>query len=440
MKNTIFISIAAYKDPELVPTLKSCIQNAKYPGNLHFSICWQYDDNDSFNDEFKSFLVEKKPSKIKVIEVPYLKSKGTCWARAEIQKNFKDEKYTLQLDSHHRFEKNWDVKCIKMYEDLKKEGHDKPLLTAYIPQYDPENDPAARAKEPWQLNFDRFIPEGAVFFLPAGIGDHKNLDGPVKSRFFSAHFVFTCGEWIKEVPYDPNYFFHGEEISLAVRSYTHGYDLFHPHLIVCYHEYTRKGRTKYWDDHTGNAKNDKLIDTDWTERNSDCHLRNRKLFEMDGLKRDIDFGPYGFGTVRTLEEYEKYAGLNFKKRGVQQYTLDNMEPPNPLIEDHDEYEDSFSSIFKHYIDVQKTSLPDDDYDCIVVAFEDADGNEIFRKDADTEEINGLIAQSNAAGNPHLAILREFQTVTVPFKAIVWPHSQANGWQARQEVIIPNGVS
>ena len=68
------------------------------------------------------------------------------------------------------------------------------------------------------------------------------------ARFYSAHFCFAPGSFCLEVPHDPNYYFHGEEISVAVRAYTWGYDLFHPHKIICWHEYTRKNRTKQWDD------------------------------------------------------------------------------------------------------------------------------------------------------------------------------------------------
>jgi hypothetical protein len=38
----IFIQIASYRDPELTPTIKSCLENAKYPENLVFGICRQY--------------------------------------------------------------------------------------------------------------------------------------------------------------------------------------------------------------------------------------------------------------------------------------------------------------------------------------------------------------------------------------------------------------
>ena len=30
---------------------------------------------------------------------------------------------------------------------------------------------------------------------------------------------------------------------------------------------------------------------------------------MDGLQKDIDFGIYDFGSVRTVEDYERYAGI-----------------------------------------------------------------------------------------------------------------------------------
>ena len=52
--NTIFIQIASYKDPELIPTIKDCISKAKYPDNLSFGICWQHSKDDAWDnvDEF----------------------------------------------------------------------------------------------------------------------------------------------------------------------------------------------------------------------------------------------------------------------------------------------------------------------------------------------------------------------------------------------------
>ena len=42
MTSKIFIQIASYRDPELVPTIKNIISQSKYPENITFGICRQY--------------------------------------------------------------------------------------------------------------------------------------------------------------------------------------------------------------------------------------------------------------------------------------------------------------------------------------------------------------------------------------------------------------
>jgi glycosyltransferase involved in cell wall biosynthesis len=409
----IFIQIASYRDPELIPTLRDCIEKSDNPDNLVFSICWQHSKDDEWDnlDEFKD------DSRFKIIDVDYTESKGACWARNTLQQQYDGEQYTLQLDSHHRFIEGWDTELINMLEDLRTKGHEKPLLTSYISSYNPETDPKGRTQVPWLMNFDRFIPEGAIFFLPATIPDWETRTEPIPARFYSAHFTFSLGSFVVEVPHDPEYYFHGEEISIAVRAYTHGYDLFHPHKIIAWHEYTRKGRTKQWDD-----------DKSWHVKNTDSHLRNRKLFEMDGLEKDIDFGIYDFGTVRTLEDYERYAGVSFKKRAVQKYTLDNNFAPNPPLYG-EELEQSFMSIFKHCIDLHRGGLKEDeDYDFWAVIFENDRGETINRTDANEAQIKGYLSTKD----DFIKIWREFQVEEKPTKWIVWPHSKTNGWLEKLE--------
>ena len=403
----IFIQIASYRDPELLATLRDCIDKANKPENLVFSLCWQHSKEDEWDnlDEFKD------DKRFKIIDVDYTESKGACWARNSLQQQYDGEEYTLQLDSHHRFIQDWDKELIDMLKGLQEKGHEKPLLTSYISSYNPEKDPEGRVQVPWKMNFDRFIPEGAIFFLPASIENHQELTEPITSRFYSAHFAFTLGSFVTEVPHDPEYYFHGEEISIAVRAYTWGYDLFHPHKIIAWHEYTRKGRTKQWDD-----------DKTWGSKNSNSHLRNRKLFEMDGLEKDIDFGIYDFGPVRTLRDYEEYAGISFKKRAVQKYTLDRGLPPNPKLSE-EEFEASFLSIFKHCIDVHSNNFPEDDYTFIAVIFEDENGSPVNRKDLQGTELRGFLSQKDMWRK----IWREFDVETKPHKWIVWPHSESKGW-------------
>jgi hypothetical protein len=411
MGNRIFIQIASYRDPELLPTLRDCIDKADNPNDLVFGIAWQHSKEDEWDtlDEFKD------DDRFRILDFDYTESQGVCWARNQVQQLYDGEEYTLQLDSHHRFVEGWDTTLINMIKQLQEKGHEKPLLTAYIPSYQPDNDPEGRETAPWWMTFDRFIPEGAIFFLPTAIPNWEELTEPVPSRFYSAHFCFTLGQFSVEVQHDPQMYFHGEEISIAVRAYTHGYDLFHPHRIVAWHEYTRKGRAKQWDD-----------DSEWARRNEASHRRNRILFGMEEgctpcMRKEL--GKYDFGTVRTLQDYEAYSGIRFKDRAIQEYTNSNNYAPNPVIEDPIEYENSFQRIFKHCIDIGYEEVPETDYEFWVVAFHDKDDNTIFRQDAQPEEIDRMFNDPDG----YCKLWREFHVDETPAYWVVWPYSQSKGW-------------
>lgn len=410
---TIFISIASYRDPELIPTIKDCLANAKNPNKLRFGICWQKDDTESL-DEFKD------DDRFKIITVPYEHSKGTCWARNLIQDLYDGETYYLQLDSHHRFSKNWDETLIKMLSSLQKKGHKKPLLTAYLPGFDPKNDPNGRVNECWNLEFDRYLPEGPIFIKPHVIDNWQNLENPIPSRFLSGHFIFTLGQWAKEVRYDPYYYFHGEEPSLAARSYTHGYDLFHPHIPVIWHEYIRSGKTKQWDD-----------DPEWAKKNSTSYSRYRALHGMGGELPDtlMDLEKYGFGNERTLEEYEKYIGVKFSTRQVHKHTAEYKSLPVPV----ENFEDNLLNKIKVCIDVYKGSITEPDYTSFVIAILDENGQDLYRQDADIMEIRSLI--NSDPNDQFIHIWREYNDNKQPHSWRVWPYSQSKGWCERIEQVI-----
>ena len=407
----IFVQIASYSDPQLVPTIANMLAQAKKPKDLVLGICRQYHPEDGFDNLDKY----RDDPRFKIIDVVYTDSKGACWARNQIQQLYKNEAYTLQIDSHMRFEKDWDVTLIGMIKQLQGLGVPKPLLTGYVSSFDPDNDPAGRVTEPWRMSFDRFIPEGAVFFLPETIPNWREIEVPVRARFYSAHFCFTLGKFAKEVQHNPEYYFHGEEISIGVRAFTHGYDLFHPHRVVIWHEYTRKGRTKQWDD-----------DKTWGDKNHKSHLTNRKLFGMDGETQEGHDGPYGFGKVRTLRQYEEYAGLRFATRGIQKYTLDKNYPPNPEYDTEQEFYDSFMSIFKHCIDLGFDRVPEKDYEYWVVAFHDEKDETIYRKDADINEVTRMLNDPDG----YCKIWREFNVQSKPAYWVVWPYSKSKGWCER----------
>jgi hypothetical protein len=79
-KETILIHLPAYRDPELVPTIKDALANAKYPKRIHFGICRQFREEDQFDnvDEFR------KDKRFHIMDVPYKEAMGLPWARAQI--------------------------------------------------------------------------------------------------------------------------------------------------------------------------------------------------------------------------------------------------------------------------------------------------------------------------------------------------------------------
>lgn len=404
----IFVSIASYRDPELVPTIKDLLETAANPNDLVIGIGWQH----SVDDVWDTLDEWKEDPRFKILDIPYQQAKGVCWMRNKIQSLYDGEDYYLQLDSHHRFAKGWDDTLKDLVNYLRAKGSNKPVLSSYVASYFPDKDPNGRLEEVWGLNIDRFMPGGVPFLTPFHIDNWKSHTEPIPSRFLSGHFIFTLGKFVLEVPYDENLYFHGEESSLSARAYTYGYDIFVPHFPIVWHEYTREGKSKHWSDAS-----------DWKNRDDASYERFRKLFGMDPgctacTRRAL--APTYFGHQRSLEQYERYAGLKFSTRQIHIETLNRETPPIK-----GDYESGLASKQKHCIDVYKGSLPETDYDLWVIAFIDENGNDLYRKDCDKNEINSIISQN--PGDQFYHIWREYESNTKPHSWRVWPHSESKGW-------------
>jgi hypothetical protein len=313
--NKIFVQIASYRDSELLPTLRDICSKSSGENELSFGIVWQKDDSESIS-EFES------DSRVRIIDCRWQDSKGLGWARSLTQSLYKDEDFTLQLDSHHRFIKDWDKILIDIYKDLTLQS-DKPLITSYAANYDPSNDKNLEPKVCKVLPHD-FKSSGTIWLNPVGI--KEPIDKPIFARFVSGHYFFTTGYHCNEYKYDPDLYFAGDEIALSARSYTMGYDLYHPHKCVVWHHYGRNDRIKHWGDHNPLNKDRGYIEKTWMERDIYSKQRIRQLLGEED--NGIDLGIYGLGNKRTLQDYEKYCGFDFKNRRIQKSAIDGIDPPS----------------------------------------------------------------------------------------------------------------
>jgi len=405
---TIYVQIASYRDPELLNTIHDCINNAKSPNNLRFGIAWQHSPYETW-DNLTEFVNDER---FRIIDIDYRDSKGTCWARHKLNNLYQDETYTLQLDSHHRFTDGWDQTLIEMLEGLRTKTCPKPLLSAYLPSFDPANDPNSRLTSPWIMEFDRFAPEGPVHFMPHSVDDFMTRDKPIPSRFMSGHFIFADGIFCREVEYDPNYYFHGEEINLSVRSYMAGYDLFSPHRVVMWHEYTRNNKRRHWDDH----KN-------WQDLDIQSHRHGRELLGIDDSNSPKVLKKHR----RSLRDYERYAGIEFSTRRVHKNTIDRQQAPSST--DDISHKNGLLNFHRMCVDIHKPVFTETDYNVWVIAFENADGKEIQRADANADEVRHLLSVPYET-DKFVHIWRNFFAEDRPVSWVVWPHSESKGWQER----------
>lgn len=285
MKPRIYIQIPAYRDSELQPTLYDMMQQAARPEQLRIGIAWQYDEG---RERLDFSFIEKH--KMEVIKIPASQSKGCNWARSLLQEKWNGEKYTLFLDSHHRFVPGWDEQVIDMYESLRSRSQ-KPILSAYLPVYDPFNDPSGRGHAPLKICFHERR-KGMAFRLNSK--EMKSpLNEPFAAHFTSLHFLFAEGAINKDIQFDPSIYFFADEIAVALRAYTKGYDLFHPHTILGWHLYDRATRVTHWADHAG-----------WRKQ---MEASEERLFR---LYRGYITGRFGVGLQRSVKNYEDYIGMS----------------------------------------------------------------------------------------------------------------------------------
>jgi hypothetical protein len=295
----IFVQIAAYRDPDCQHTIKDLFDKATYPERVFVGVCWQ---TVAGEDDVCFQVPSPRPAQMRVHMVDARTGRGVCWARHLTQQLYDGEEFTLQIDSHMRFEPGWDQTLMQMWMECQ---NDRAVLTGYPPGFTP----------PDELERDWIFGMAAKEFDQHGIflmkGKPAFRDGnfperPIPGAFAAACMLFGPGSIIRDVPYDPHLYFFGEEISLAVRLWTSGYDLFHPNRRVMYHDWDRGKRPTHFSDHR-----------DWGRYNDLSFMRTKHLLGTEVATEPealVELERYGLGTQRTLAEYQAWSGVDFAAR------------------------------------------------------------------------------------------------------------------------------
>ena len=281
----IYVQVPSYRDSELPKTLLDLYAKAAVPERLRSCVIWQRAPEEALPPP-----VWALPG-IDIIEIDAQASLGCNWAREMAQKCWRGEEFTLIIDSHHRFVRGWDEAAVAMHRQLRASGVRKPLLTAYLPDYDPKREPGARRKRPY-----RIIPYGRDHGILTKLASTPiplwtSLTEPLEADFLSLHFIFTTGEFNDEIRFSPQIYFFGDEVVTTVRAYTSGYDLFHPHRILGWHCFDRAGRVPHWNDHP-----------DWHRQHERSLSVMRRFFAGDYIDDILTLG-----TERSVADFENHT-------------------------------------------------------------------------------------------------------------------------------------
>jgi hypothetical protein len=300
MKDSIFVSIASYRDDVCNSTLMNLFEMAEKPEKVYVGICQQNKDED------EDCVGKYNNRNVRIKRISYKEAKGPTYARYLCSELYKDEEYYFQIDSHSKFVKNWDTKLILMIEELKSKGVKKPVLSHYPLSMDLYN--SDKTEEVSRICKPFINSRDMISFMASEVIDTKGEY--YLTPFAAGGMIFCESSFLKELPYDPElpYIFVGEEILHSIRFYTNGWDIYTPKENIVYHEYTRSEKPKIWTDNPYYSDMEAfnkvryLIGLDKTDE---------KL--TDNMKKSLK---YGLGTVRTLDDYYNLCGIEIDSRKV----------------------------------------------------------------------------------------------------------------------------
>eukprot|EP00759_Apiculatamorpha_spiralis_P034189 PhF_6_TR35364/c0_g1_i1/m.51347 len=304
--STIFVSIADYCDPEIEITIQSLFEAATAKHRIFVGVVHQ-----TITAEISKIPASLEKN-IRRIRIPHTMARGPCYARYLGQSLYDGEEFYLQIDAHMRFAKGWDNMLIDwLGKAASLTGSSSlPVLTAYPPEISDDLDVVADMGFGTRLVASAFEkdstdPTVQVLRIKGEVLTTSATAPPVPCGFVAAGCFFTVGRVVWECPYDPNleYVFFGEEQSMALRLFTHGYRFFSPPRSVIQHRWSRKERPTFW----------QMIAEEKKEITAKKNLSMRRIQSIfkDGVGSGCVEQTYGLGSLSTLKEYEQYCGVNF---------------------------------------------------------------------------------------------------------------------------------
>jgi hypothetical protein len=300
VKQSVFVQIPAYRDWELSATVRDAVAKASGDNLIRFGIhnCALPEDDIplNFGDANVRIVHSVAPQNI-----------GVLRSRKIANSLYDGETYYLQTDAHMRFVAGWDKLLVDDYNMYQRCGVNKPLITQYPGDYQYDNPP--NHDDPPFMETTLCFCEHQQQFAETLIPGQKAVAASSGCHFHysvSGGFIFTGGDFASITPNEKIAFW-GEEPLIAVRAFTHGYDILTPTRFVLWHLYA-SGRSfehirrhHVWQD----------FPDLWRQLDAESKAEYKSILLDNRISDD------GLGSERTLAEFEEFTGLDFRNRTIK---------------------------------------------------------------------------------------------------------------------------
>ena len=328
---TIYCSVASYRDPECAGTVEDLYARAEHPERIRVAILDQRVNGDPIcsqpavpcTTDPEQALCKYKHL-IDVLEVDAVLAVGPVFARHLAHRHYRGEYFAMQIDSHVRFIEHWDTDIIGQWKSAHNE---MAVLSTYlsdiIGSIDPVTHRGIHPGRPIMCESD-YEGSGVTKHLRHGQqpeGTPGITGQPTLHPFWAAGFSFARGHFVIQVPYDQHLpmVFQGEEISIGLRGFTYGYDYYAAERSVCFHMYAIKE----------NEERRKKIPLFWENSNIYEGVGKAAMKRLNSIIGMADFPTseweqqditkYGLGKVRRTEKFFDVFGIHVQNQTVEHH-------------------------------------------------------------------------------------------------------------------------
>lgn len=216
-RETIFVVVASYRDPECRSTVEDIFLRANYPERIRVGVIDQRSlvDMDLTCGQ-PAEPCERNPTQafcqyghlIDYLEYDAQLMVGPTFARHLGHRMYRGEYFIMQVDSHVRFVTNWDQDIINQWKSI---GNEMAVLSTYLSDITNSIDPTTHQS----VRESRTIMCNVEFEWKGDSKEHIKYNiqpsnkphikvSPMLHPFWAAGFSFARGHFGVQVPYDPH--------------------------------------------------------------------------------------------------------------------------------------------------------------------------------------------------------------------------------------------